>query len=141
MKQFQISTGHTRYRTVKVCVYDTAERMRKAAIRYSKSIGDAPKIGWDNTHGVCQSFERTGETENGRILRFPEAGFIRLYRDGLTTGIIAHECTHMAWSIYQQDVQKTIPDIDREEILCYLVGDLTSRLVNKLYKYNLFPAD
>jgi len=43
----------------------------------------------------------------------------------------------MAVAIYQQDVARTVPDMEREEKLCYLVGDITQKIVDKLYKLKL----
>lgn len=138
-KQFQISTRNSgRYRTIQICVYDTVKELREAGLKHSEKYGGASG-GMDNVHGLCQSYDKIDVYDSGKVRRKPPAGFIRLYRKGLRTGIIAHEATHMAVAIYKQDVAKTIPDMDREERLCYLVGDITRQIVNKLYKYNLIP--
>lgn len=137
MIQFQISTRNSgRKRTIQVCIYDTVKELREAADKHNKRIGNT-ETGLDKAHGLCQSLERVFVYDSGRIRRTPTAGFIRLYKPALKTGIIAHEATHMAVAIYKQDVQKTIPDMDREETLCYLVGDITSQIVRGIYKYNL----
>lgn len=138
MIQFQISTRNSgRKRTVQVCVYDTVDELREAGRAHSKQITPDITEGFDNAYGLCQSHDRIKVYESGAIRRMPDAGFIRLWKGALRTGIITHECTHMAVAIYKQDVAKTIPDMDREEKLCYLVGDLSARLVNKLYEKKL----
>jgi hypothetical protein len=138
MKQFQISTRNSgRLRTVQVCIHDSLEDMRAAANRLNKRIGSEEKLG-SNVHGLCQKYTRE-KYVNKKWVKLPDAGFIRLYRGALRTGIVTHECTHMAWGIYQEDIQKTIPDMEREERLCYLVGDLSSKLVGKLYHYRMIP--
>ena len=138
MIQFQISTRNSgRLRVVQVCIYDTPQELRAAGDRYSHRV-EGPgheKVGND-VHGLAQAVDR--EYYDGKRWRkMPDAGFIRLWKGALRTGIITHECTHMAWAIYQQDVQRTIPDMKREETLCYLVGDLSARLVNRLYAKGL----
>lgn len=139
VKQFQISTRCSgRLRIIQVCVYDTVEEMRKAGERHSKSIGSG-SIGLDKCWGLCQSFDKELIYSDGRVERSPQAGFIRLVKEALKMGIITHEATHMAWGIYRDDVQKTIPDMEREEKLCYLVGDIASQITKRLYKYNLIP--
>lgn len=137
MIQFQISTRNSgRLRTVKVSVYETLEELREAGVRHSKRIG-SNETGFDAAYGLAQSVDMVHVYESGRVKRLPFAGHIRLWAGALRTGIITHECTHMAVAIYKQDVAKTIPDMDREERLCYLVGDLSARLVNRLYHYKL----
>jgi len=109
------------------------EELRRAGERHSKRIG-SNETGFDKAYGLSQALEFVRLGASGRVTkRHPDAGFIRLLKDELRTGIISHEATHMAVAIYKQDVAKTIPDMEREEKLCYLVGDITSSIVNKLY--------
>lgn len=140
VKKFRISTRNSgRYRTVWICVYDTVEEMRKAGMRHDTRMGFTVDPGYfDKAYGLTQSFQVVLFDEDGKVAkRRPGAGFIRLFSSELRTGIISHEATHMAVAIYQQDVARTIPDMKREERLCYLVGDITSKIVNGLYKLKL----
>lgn len=138
MIQFQISTRNTgRLRTVQVCVYDTVEELRQAGVKHAQQFTPDITEGFDAAYGLAQSFDKIHVYQSGKVKRLPPAGFIRLWKGALRTGIITHECTHMAVAIYKQDIAKTIPDMEREEKLCYLVGDLSARLVNRLYHYKL----
>lgn len=137
MRRFKISTEHSgRKRTIQVCVYDTLEQMRRAGEAYSRKH-TAGQTGFNEAYGLSQIHQREYVFESGAVRKHPYAGFIRLARGHLQAGLLAHECTHMAIGIYQQDVQRTIPDMEREEKLCYLVGDLMARLTAKLYEYEL----
>ena len=44
----------------------------------------------------------------------------------------------MALAIYQQDIQKTIPDMERQEKLCYLVGHIMQKVVDGLYRNGFY---
>ena len=144
---FQVSTRNSgRLRTIQVCVYDSAEELRKAGRSYEQhcryfdpkgALRGSPEGGWDNIHGLVQSCQMLRVYKSGRVRRLPSAGHMRFYRDQLGTGIIAHETAHMAVAIYEEDIGKTIPDMKREEKLCYLVGDIAQRIVDKLYKLKL----
>lgn len=140
VQTFQISTRETgRYRSIQVHVYDSVERMRTAGERYRTKYGMGGKGTVSQAHGLTFTHVREYFYPSGATRRHPDAGHILLYEDGLKIGIISHEATHMAWSIYQQDVQRTIPDMEREEKLCYLVGDITRQIVNKLLRTGKVP--
>lgn len=139
-KRFRISTRNSgRLRTIWVWAYDTVQEMRAAGVAHAAKINSG-ETGFDKAYGLSQLLEYVHLNSSGRATRrYPDAGHIRLCRIGLRMGVITHEATHMAIAIYQQDVQKTIPDMEREEILCYLVGDISSKIVKKLYKLQLLP--
>ncbi len=140
VQKFQISTRETgRYRSIQVHVYDNVDDLRAAGERYRAKYGMGGKGTVSKAHGLTFTHEREYVYPSGAVRKHPDAGHIMLYLDGLRVGIISHEATHMAWSIYQQDVQKTIPDMEREEKLCYLVGDITRQIVNKLIRKSLIP--
>lgn len=133
--RFQISTRWTgRLRTIQVYVHDTARELRHAGDRYNRSIGSSSYIG--HAVGLCQSSIRERLVDEEWV-RLPDAGTIRFTRNSLKTGVISHEATHMASNIYDQDWREehSAPwdDIANEEILAYLVGDITSKIVRKLY--------
>lgn len=137
---FQISTRWTgRKRTIQVYVHNTAIDLQKAGARYNKKIGALGSIG--DAVGLCQSFRR--ETlVNGEWIQKPDAGIIRLTKNALTTGVISHEAAHMASNIYEHDWLESHgapwEDIENEEILAYLVGDITSKIVRKLYRLGYY---
>jgi hypothetical protein len=140
-KKFQISTRWTgRIRSIRVYVHDTAKELQEAGDRYNRRIGSESDIG--HAVGLCQAHYR--EKLIGKDwVKLPDAGVIRLSQGALTTGVITHEAAHMASNIYDQDWREEHgdpwDDIENEEILAYLVGDLTSKLVNGLYRHHLLP--
>ncbi len=142
MVEFQVSTRWTgTKRVVKVRVYDGVESLRRDADRWD----DRRDIPGDNddVYGVCHRFERTLIHKDGTRESTPYCAYIRLVKDGCRTGIISHECTHAALWIYQlgndMKMDPMVDDIEKEEELCYLVGDLTSKVVNKLYEHGVLP--
>lgn len=142
MVEFQVSTRWTgTKRVVKVRVYDDVESLRRDADRWSKQRGGDRDN--ENVHGLCHKFERTRVWEDGSEESDPYVAYIRLYKDGCRTGLVSHECTHAAVWIYQlgndMKMDPMVDDIDKEEELCYLVGDLTSKVVNKLYEHGVLP--
>lgn len=139
--QFQVSTHWTgRKRLFTIIVYDTVKELQKAGERHNYQVGIS-QSGFDNAWGLTQSFDAVNVYESGRVHRKPKAGYIRFVKGHLGSGLIAHECTHAAIAIYKQDIAKTIPDMEREEKLCYLVGDLMSKIVRKLYAKNAFEEE
>lgn len=139
-QHFQISTRNSgRYRSIQVHVYDSVAELRKAGGRYRTRLGMGSKGTLRKVHGLTFALELEYVFASGATRRHPAAGHILLYTPGLRIGIISHEATHMAWSIYQQDIQKTIPDLRREEMLCYLVGDITRKIVNKCIQSGRIP--
>lgn len=138
---FQISTRWTeRKRTIQVYVHDTPEDLRLAGNAYNKAIGAEGNL--EHAVGLCQS-HYSEKLKNGEWVLTEAAGVIRLTRENLKTGVISHEAAHMAVNIYDQDWRQEhgdpYDDIDNQEILAYLVGDITSKIVNKLYEKNLIP--
>jgi hypothetical protein len=139
-RHFQISTSWTgRKRTMQVYIHDTAKQLRSAANHYNRLIGSTDKL--EHAVGACQSFRRE-KLVDGSWVQLPAAGIIRLTKNNLTTGVISHEATHMASNIYGHDWLEghgaPWEDIDNEEILSYLVGDITSKIVRKLYKLGYY---
>lgn len=138
MIKFQVSTRWSgRLRTIKVEVHDTVQEMRAAGEAYSKRLG-LDQDGFVGAHGLAQSADWMSVSAGGRVRRLPLAGYIRLYKGALAAGLISHEATHIAWAIYKQDIGKTVPDMAREEKLCYLVGDISAKIVHKLYQYDAY---
>lgn len=137
--KFQISTRWTeRKRTIQVYIHDTPKELLAYANRYNKSIGSDEVI--TDAVGLCQSFTLE-KLVNNEWVPTPAAGFLRFSTEALTSGIISHEAAHMASNIYEQDwLPKHGPpweNIANEEVLAYLVGDITSKVVRQLYKRGL----
>ncbi len=139
--RFQISTRWTeRKRTIQVYVHDTPDELRKAGDAHNRRIGNESNV--DHAVGLCQA-EEVEAVIDGEWVAQPSAGIIRLSKGALRTGVISHEATHMASNIYDQDWREKHgapwDHIDNEEVLAYLVGDITSKIVNRLYDKNLIP--
>lgn len=134
---FQITTDRSgRKRTFKVIVYDKPSSLQKAARRYSKD-GDT----YSETLGLVHKRERIlvdGEVEYSHN----KIGIIRLVKGYLKTGILVHECGHAAMWVFDCDSNEKLPtdNIEVEEMFCHVLGDLTSKLVRKLYAKNLIGA-
>lgn len=115
--------------TVQVRVYDDLSRLRR----------DAQTWGGGNVEravGVAQ--DRRVISDGGEREFF----YIRLWRGALGVGVITHEITHIAARIYYNHVAPEHghpdADIDNEETLCHLVGDLAAKIVSKLYTRQVF---
>lgn len=142
---FRVSTRHSGSRRfVRVSVYDTVEELRDAAHRYTRQVGTYVTGEFDEAYGVTHSFQRIliGPGGEEEIPEGPTTAHIRLCQGKLGTSVVTHEATHAAMAIYDQDCLKKMgsvhEDMDREEVLCYLVGDLSARIVNLLYKYGCY---
>jgi hypothetical protein len=141
--EFQISTRWTgTKRVVKVKVYDDLVRLRRDADRWDDRRGISGTNA--NAYGVCHRFERALIHEGGAEESTPYCAYIRLLKDACRTGVITHECTHAALWIYQlgndMKMDPMVEDIEKEEELCYLVGDLSSKVVSKLYEHGVLPG-
>jgi hypothetical protein len=142
---FRVSTRKSGARRfVRVSVYDNPEELRRAADRYTKRVGVYAAGEFKEAHGVTHSFERLLVTSEGE-LESPEnstAAHIRLHKDALATVVVTHEVAHAALAIYNQDVLRrdgpVHQDMENEEIICYLIGDLSARVVDRLYRYGLY---
>lgn len=128
-----------------VAVYDDVEHLRKDARRH-RARQDFSQAG-----AVFQSpryrFSRDGETQvlsldpvldsNGRAY----GGVMRILReDG--AGVIAHESTHAAASIYQRrinyDALTLGDDNAMEEEFAYLVGEFVRGICNKMIEHKIW---
>ncbi|HEX5566004.1 MAG TPA: hypothetical protein VFY14_03525 [Streptomyces sp.] len=128
---FRVTTRHTgRPRAVAVKVYENLAELRVAATAFTS----APAGHFADALGVCHAYADDGAG--------PSAALIRLWRQRLGTSVIVHEITHAAAGIYRLDwLPEHGPmhdDLENEEIFCYLVGDLTSRVVARLHHYGMY---
>lgn len=126
-----------------VKVYDSLADMRAAADAYAQRAGTSPPGNFDDAHGVTHAFQSMTIGPDGEVTAQSEAAaLIRLWRQRLGTGVVTHEVAHAAAAIYEQDrlpERGSIHDsLVNEEVLCYLIGDLASRIVKRLYHYGMY---
>ncbi len=142
---FRVSTRFSgRRRTVTVKVYDDLEAMRAAAAAYARRTGNSEAGNFGDAHGITHAFQTLSIGPDGEVTdQGQAAALIRLWRQRLGTGVVTHEAAHAAAAIYEQDwlaEHGSIHDgIDNEEVYCYLLGDLASRIVKRLYHYGMYP--
>lgn len=143
-RRFKVSTRHSGLRRfVTVTVYDEIDDLRREADRYTVWTGTYREGQFQNALGVTQSFESFVIGEGDAPPRRGAAGVhIRLWRERLGTSVVTHEVCHAAAAIYGQDCLETRGPIhdnmEAEEVFSYLVGDLSARIVNRLYHYGYY---
>ena len=135
--RFQVSTRHSgRLRTLQVRVYDTYAALRRAGVTYAKRGRTASGcIG--RAYGLAQTADWVRISPGGLVRRQPQVGVLRLCRKLTNAGTVAHEVAHVAVAIYRQDVGRTFPNMKREEVFCYLVGELSQKVVSGLYRHKV----
>lgn len=142
LRSFRVSTRHSGSRRfVRVSVYSDAVSLRAAALRHSKREGWIREDEYDSAHGVTHTHDVRHFAKDGSETRSPLAAHIRVYDGALGTGVMTHEVLHAAIAIYNQDCLEdgaVHEGMEREEILCYLVGDLAARIVNKIYEFGFY---
>ena len=144
MIEFQVSTRHTGpSRRIKVFTYPDIKGLSQATRKR------------DGFYGLVQD-EEGYYTRMSAITQYIDAAHIpndrepedhefkpfitmRFAKDRLLdrpTEIIAHESTHAALFILRHDAPEValFEDIEAQEKLCYLTGDITRKVVNKFYE-------
>lgn len=144
VRAFRITTRYSgRKRAITVKVYDDLAAMRTAAHAFTTRAGYGQPGEFDTAAGVTHTFESVfigadGEEEK----RGAAAALIRLWRGHLGSSVICHEAAHAASAIYRQDWERehgpVHRDMDNEEVHCYLIGDITRRIVDRLYHYDCY---
>lgn len=141
-KSFRVSTRHSGSRRfVRVSLYSDAPSMRRAALLHSQREGCLRDDEYARAHGVTHSVDVRYIGADGSETRNPTAAHIRMYDGALGTSVVTHEVAHAALTIYNQDCLDDGPvheDMSREEILCYLIGDLAARIVNKIHEFGYY---
>lgn len=141
---FRATTRHSgRRRTVVVKVYDDLAEMRAAAQAYADRTGTSAPGSFGDAHGVTHAYQSLSIGADGQVVSQSDtAALVRFWRQRLGTGVVTHEATHAAAAIYEQDWlpgNGSVHDsLANEEVLCYLVGDLASRIVKRLYHYGMY---
>lgn len=142
LKSFRVSTRHSGSRRfVRVSVYSDVDSMRAAALRHSRREGWIKDDEYSGAHGVTHIHDVRFYGPGGEETRSPVAAHIRVYDGALGTGVVTHEIAHAALAIFNQDCLEdgaVHEGMEREEILCYLIGDLSSRIVNKIYEFGFY---
>jgi len=143
---FRVTTRHSgRKRAVTVKVYDDLDDMRTAATRYARHNGTSEPGSFGDAHGVTHAFQVMTIGPDGEVQSSSEAAaLIRFWRQRLGTGVVTHEVAHAAAAIYEQDWLPNHGPIHEglanEEVFCYLVGDLASRIVKQLYRHGMYTT-
>jgi hypothetical protein len=108
---------------VRVYVYDDLEHMRRDAVAFTG----------DQENADAMAVTHRWHDEQGRTSLIT----MRLWRGCLGTEVVTHEMSHASTALYGA----TLPDkVDRDEVFthynepfAYLHGELTRRLVDRLY--------
>lgn len=140
LHRFRIGTDWSRRRrSITVVVYDSHKAMIEATVRWHQ--GTKSEAHYQDTHAIVQTWKCVVVKPDGTDKETADLGFVRLYRGALGVGILAHECTHVASTIFYGDIGKIFPNretsdaaLEREEQLAYIVGDLMNQLVAALYR-------
>jgi len=132
--------GPKRY--IRVYIYDTLDEFR---LNYSPWWRDR-----DNRNdmlGAVGCFEPAPDKErhiNGQWIKTHDrhwAGVMRLTKGWIDVQSVTHECVHAAAAIWRRDVAPKLylgEDCGpNEEMLAYMVGDLSYGLYSKLYSEEL----
>ena len=146
-RTFRVSTRKSgQRRFVTVTVYDEIDDLRRAAKRHSRRTGTYRDGEFEQALGVTHSFQSVLIDGDGLELRQgPTAAHIRLWRGRLGTSVVTHEVCHAVSGIYQQDCLEELGSVhenmDNEEVFCYLLGDLSARIVDRLYRYGYYQGE
>lgn len=120
-----------------VRIYDTADQLRDAAHKHHNWYG---RQYWDGCYGVHQPVpfrERIKGSGKWEIITPAngQMGVIRLCRP-FTVEQVAHEATHAALFAYRSVKARNVRLGDecgpREELLCYLVGDIVDSILGQV---------
>lgn len=128
---------------IRILIHDTTKELQKAASRFR------PYEDWSSAGGVFHSpdiretyFEETDEWKTTSDPHY--AGMIRFSRDYLNTEVVAHEAAHAAIFIYRRDLDENVTLGDevgeKEENLCYIIGDVTASVNTALHVGGVFNA-
>lgn len=126
--EFQTSTGHIKIpNRLRVVVYDNLKDVRK----WGRWAGGEPY--GDETYGVTNKqlvFE--GSSDKIKLIE----AIIRVDKDYCPTGLIAHAAIYM-FTQSGNRLHKGSP-IEKEELFCYIYGDLFHEVTKKLYKKGIW---
>lgn len=128
--KFQVSTKwFENICKLKVLVYSSVEEMRAASLKWN---GES----LDHAYGITNKHTRMfGE----KLEKTEHLAIIRLSKTHINAGLVVHEVTHAAAFFFTAEGNKLVEDdIEAEELLCYIVGDLFSKVNRKLHDYGVW---
>lgn len=138
MKKFQFTTSRSGHdRKIIVEIYPDRQKFIQAVMKAHKAEEIDMGPVW-YSEAVATTTGQTRITVEPGKKDIKEARVIIRFSEGsITTGTIAHEAAHAAVFLYQTDFQRTIPDMEREEKLCYLVGDIAEQMQRRVLAKSL----
>lgn len=136
-------SGNRRY--VRVMIHNTLDELRWYADQLgSGNHEDSVAV----YHPPVRRFRVLRDPDETIELTDPHyAGLIRFVPEFITPEVVAHECAHAAAGIWRLDVSEKLVLEDlrtgdqakammKEEMFCYLLGDLVGNLTGKLIQNN-----
>lgn len=121
---------------VQVKVHDSAVALRSATTQYSRrTMSEKQKRVWptaaeEELLGVCHRFHMDSD---------PVVALVRLAPPDIGIGIVSHELAHAAvWVHHIQHEFKEGIVCENDELFCWVLGELVSKTVAKLYEKGIY---
>lgn len=128
---FPVTTHGKRHAAVEVRVYSSRASMIRGLRSRHRRNGSLIEDGWyEGTAAATSPFSRMTPPHG----HWRHEAVIFLTKDNCGSTVVSHEASHAAWFFYREQVQKTVPDMEREEVFCHLVSEITGKMVNGLYE-------
>ena len=122
---------------VRVVIHDSVAALRSAATKYdniAKAKHKKQRGQHASTMGICHRFH---------MMNDPLVAIVRFAPPQLGAGIVAHELGHAAvwlWEI-QHTFSKKVPiTCENDEWFCWVLGELVSKAVDKMYEKGVYPS-
>lgn len=117
---------------VRIKVHESTAALRMASAKYNQRTELERGADFSETLGICHRFH---------MMNDPLVAIVRLAPPELGVGIVTHELTHVAvWMWEIQNKFKHIPLVCQDdEWFCWLVGELASKTVDKMYEKGIYP--
>lgn len=116
---------------VQVKVHDSTAALRAASTKHTKKTGTEKDPDFSETLGICHRFHMQGN---------PLCSIVRLAPPHLGVGVVSHELAHAAvwmWEI-QNKFKHNVLRCSDDEWFCWVLGELVSMTVNKLYEHGIY---
>lgn len=96
-----------------------------------------------HTEGAMQTFAAVKIAKSGRARMKPAVGRVNLYKGALGTEVVIHEFAHamFAWAGRKKllgSLDTRSEHLTAEEQLCYVLGRMARRFVDRAYKSGLY---
>lgn len=129
LADFIITIPGKHERSVRVVVHPTTRALRAAATRMDRVYGIKSNDNTD-TVGLCHRFEGRGDDL---------VALIRLAPPYTGIGVVSHELAHAAvWIRELNEGGETPLTCDNDESFCWILGELVSRTVTKMYEHEIY---